>query len=95
MPSFRHTRLIIKERTAQRSGTTSGEPSGTGDDGSRELRSAGAVGGGVKVRPEAEPAGAGVGGGAGAPSTTRTGVDLAARSPVPAVGAGSASRFCG
>lgn len=73
---FRHTRLIIKERTAQRSRTASGEPSGTRDDGSRELRSAGAVGDGVEVRPEVEPAGVGIGGGAGAPSTTRTGAVL-------------------
>lgn len=85
---FKHTKLIIKERTAQRSGTTSGEHSTSGADGLMELRSAGAVAGGVEVRPDVEPVGVGVGGGKGAPSSARPGAAaFDAQSPVPADGA--------
>lgn len=54
----RHTKLIIKERTSHRSGTTSGEASAR----SGELRSVGAVVGGVEVGIDVNPVGAGVGG---------------------------------
>ncbi len=85
---FKHTRLIIKERPAQCSEADSGELSESRSDGSRGLRSAGAVAGGVEGWPEVESDVVGVGGGMVAPSTTRAGAaDLVAQSPPPAGGA--------